>query len=198
MTHDLPDATLPTRRLVAPAVVRVWGRAMPSRLPGASRRALVAGSALLAASPGVAAAGNKGKKPRGFAMVQIIEAFVTNPTTNPKFKIAISATYVLPEDDTFGEVGGGDFGPEVPITANVAQTGPLIVEHVRDFLVGHGATMPPSTIQVVILERLASAERRARCRLPRLTWVRAPARVGPPQRSRRPGHPSRPRSRTRA
>ena len=151
MTHDLPDAPLPTRRLVAPAVVRVWGRAMPSRLPGASRRALVAGSALLAASPGVAAAGNKGKKPRGFAMVQIIEAFVTNPTTNPKFKIAISATYVLPEDDTFGEVGGGDFGPEVPITANVAQTGPLIVEHVRDFLVGHGATMPPSTIQVVIL-----------------------------------------------
>ena len=122
---------------------------MPSRLPGASRRALVAGSALLAAVPGVAA--KKGKQPRASAMVQVTNVSVTGPASDPTFKIAISATYVLPEDDTFGEVGGGDFGPEVPITANVAQTGPLIVEHVRDFLVGHGATMPPSTIQVVIL-----------------------------------------------
>lgn len=104
---------------------------MPNRLPGASRRTLVAGSALLAAGPGVTAAGNKGKKPRGFATVQIIEAFVTNPATDPKSKIATSVKHVLPEENSFGEVGGGDFGPEVPIRANDAQTRSFIVEHVR-------------------------------------------------------------------
>ena len=169
---------------------------MPSCLAGASRRALVAGSAPLAAVPGVAA--TKEKQPRAFAMVQVTNVSVTGPASDPTFKIAVSATYARPEQATVGPVGGGDFGPEVPITANDAQTGPLIVENVRDVPASHGATVPPSAIQAGILERLASAERRARCRLPRLTWVRAPARVGPPQRSRRPGHPSRPRSRTRA